>query len=156
MYKRGHLELLTASSHFSALVHVLFFLCTVSARGCVRGVYVCVFPSNRASICTTRRPPLSNTTHPCLLSSSGSGPVELEHGAQLLSASEDFILRTKKHKTVSTSKNWTVPLSFCSVRIIFLWLHKNNDKTGHRWQFQHKALFPNINVTAPVIYLIFI
>lgn len=52
-----------------------------------------------------RSPP--KTTHPCLRSSSGSGPVELERGAQLLLASEDFILRTRGNKTdaVSTTKN---------------------------------------------------
>lgn len=36
-------------------------------------------------------------THPCLLSSSGSGPVELERRAQLLVAREDLILRAKTH-----------------------------------------------------------
>lgn len=62
---------------------------------------------------------LSNTTHPCLLSSSGSGPVELERRAQLLSASEDFILRTQKHKNnaVSTSKNCSTFLQLCAHNI---------------------------------------
>lgn len=74
-------------------------------------MFVCV-PCIRASFCryvvyVLCGNLLSNTTHPCLLSSSGSGPVELERRAQLLSAGEDFILRTEKNKNnaVSTSKN---------------------------------------------------
>lgn len=44
--------------------------------------------------------------HPCLLSSSGSCPGELERRAQLLSAGEDFILRGGKTQTqISGAKN---------------------------------------------------
>lgn len=45
--------------------------------------------------------------HPCLLSSSGSCPVELERGAQLLSAGEGFILRgrEKTQTPISAPKN---------------------------------------------------
>lgn len=53
---------------------------------------------------------LSNTTHPCLLSSSGSGPVELEHKAQFHFASGDFTL------TAKTEMN--KQLFLCSVHII--------------------------------------
>lgn len=70
-------------------------------RMCEVCVCVCVF-----SVCTVL---YRYATHPYLLSSSGSGPVELEPRAQLLlSASEDFILRAKKthkNKPVSTSKD---------------------------------------------------
>lgn len=45
-------------------------------------------------------------THPCLLSSSGSGPVELERRAQLLVAREDLILRAKTH-TERKNKCWS-------------------------------------------------
>lgn len=96
----GHLEL-KVISHLSFLA-----LCTVPARGSVRGVHVLrvsMFSCTYSSL-------LSNATHPCLLSSSGSGPVELEHGAQRLSASEDFTLRAKEteNNRVSTSK-------FCAI-----------------------------------------
>lgn len=84
---------------------MLFFLTTVPARGCVRGVYVYVLPWNHASFCMDRVYMFSNATYPCLLSSSGSGPVELEHRAQLLSESEDFILRTTKK---TKKKNITI------------------------------------------------
>lgn len=76
-------------------------------RMCESWVYICAFPCHRAGFCV-QCALLSSTTHPCLLSSSGSSPVELEHRAQILSASEDFILRTKTNKRknmVSTSKN---------------------------------------------------
>lgn len=44
--------------------------------------------------------------HPCLLSSSGSCPGELERRAQLLSAGEDLILRGGKTQTqISEAKN---------------------------------------------------
>lgn len=51
---------------------------------------------------------LLNATYPCLLSSSGSGPVELEHRAQLLSASEDFILRTTTKKEKTTRHHFNI------------------------------------------------
>lgn len=80
----------------------------------------------------SRSPP--KTTHPCLLSSSGSGPVELERGAQLLLASEDFILRTRGNKTdpVSTTKNGATS-SQLGARNISVIAQKNNDTTGRRW-----------------------
>lgn len=97
MYKAGHLELLTAASHSRTCVR---FFRGVPARGCESGVYSMFMCFAHAHLCMhgPYRNPLSNTTHPCLLSSSGSGPVELEHRAQLLPASEDFILWAKKQK----------------------------------------------------------
>lgn len=56
---------------------------------------------------------LSNATHPCLLSSSGSGPAELEHKAQLLSEQQSFTLRAKKKKKKNRfSTSQIVPFSF--------------------------------------------
>lgn len=147
----GHLEPFKSSSRFC--VHVIF-LRTVPARGCVRGEYVYVFPCDCATLSMyglRSHPPL-NATHPCLLSSSGSGPVELEHGAQLLSASKDFILRTKQNKKTTLFQHpRTVLLSNSSVHIILLWLSKTMTK-----QDAGGSVFfpPNINVTATVIYII--
>lgn len=79
---------------FFALVHVIF-LRSVPARGRVTGAHV-VSPVYRACAgmhaCAWRA-----GAHPCLLSSSGSCPVELERRAQRRSASEDFILRGEKN-----------------------------------------------------------
>lgn len=108
----GHL---VPFNNFLTLLRTL--LCYFSAlsscrRTCERCVRVYAFHCSAARLrmrCMyaprCRSPP--KATHPCLLSSSGSGPVELERGAQLLLASEDFILRTRGNKTdaVSTTKN---------------------------------------------------
>lgn len=108
----GHL---VPFNDFLTLLRIL--LCYFSAlcscrRTCERCVRVYVFHCNGARLRMScmyvpsgRSPP--KTTHPCLLSSSGSGPVELERRAQLLLESEDFILRKRGNKTdaVSTTKN---------------------------------------------------
>lgn len=109
----GHL---VPFNNFLTLLRTL--LCYFSAlcscrRTCERCVRVYVFYCNGARLRTRWmyvpciRARLRKTTHPCLLSSSGSGPVELERGAQLLLASEDFILTTRGNKTDadSTTKN---------------------------------------------------
>lgn len=90
----------------------VIFLRTVPARGSVRGVCV---PSNRACffLFVLHSSLFSNTTYPCLLSSSGSGPVELEHKAQFQSANEVFTLRVKitKHD-LNINKNYAIFLQF--------------------------------------------
>lgn len=108
---------------------------------CQRKCERCImFPSNRPEWLYVLHSSLHlSTTHPCLLSSSGSGPVELEHTAQLLSAGKDFTLRGEKVQFQHQHGRCHFPPT---CYIIFLRLHK----TGRRWQFQHKACFPHINV----------
>lgn len=94
-------------------LHTGFFSCTRSCyfpshcsgqRRCER--CACFLPGltvrarARGGVCT-------RAAHPCLLSSSGSCPVELERGAQLLSASADFILRggERTQTEISAPKN---------------------------------------------------
>lgn len=101
--RTGHLELLTTSSHFGTLVHVIFLTTVFCQRMHERCVCLCIsLESCEFLYVLAEHDMLLNATYPCLLSSSGSGPVELEHRAQLLSASEDFILRkqTKKKTTI--------------------------------------------------------
>lgn len=50
----------------------------------------------------------------------------------------------------------TVQHSFSLEHVIFLWLHKNNDKTAYRRQFQHKAYFSNISVTACYLFNLYL
>lgn len=88
-------------------LHTFFFLhCSCyfpshcsGQRRCERRACFLPCVSRREDVCT-------RVAHPCLLSSSGSCPVELERRAQLLSASEDFILRGGKTQTeISAPKN---------------------------------------------------
>lgn len=129
---------------FFALVHVIF-LRSVPARGRVTGAHV-VSPVWRACTgmhaCRCRA-----AAHPCLLSSSGSCPVELERRAQRRSASEDFILRGggEKHKQRFQHPR-TVSLSDRSEDTIFLHSHKNTGQTGHRCDFPQRHCLIEISV----------
>lgn len=115
--RTGHLELLTTSSHFGTLFHVIF-LTTVPSRGCMRGVYVYVFPWNHASFSMC----YLNTTcswmllthvychhqEVALLNSS----TELNFSLQVKLSSWE---QQKNNTLISTSKN-------C---VAFLWLNKH-------------------------------
>lgn len=101
------------------------------------------------------QPPLSNTTYPCLLSSSGSGPGELEHGAQLLPANEDFILRARETKTQFQHPR-TVPLSYGSACINISDCTKTMTKQDAGGCFNTKQFFFPISMSQLVLFFIFI
>lgn len=135
-----HLEplsnLRTLFFFFFALVHVIF-LRSVPARGRVTDVHV-LSPGYRARArvhaCTC-----GAAAHPCLLSSSGSCPVELERRAQRRSASEEFILRGGKHKQRFQHPR-TVSLSDRSEDTICRRSHKNTGQKQDTGAIFHKGI----------------
>lgn len=158
MYKTSHLELLTASSHFSALVHVLFFSALfLPERMCERAACLCVSPrsckfSGCMHVCTVRQPAFEYYS-PMFTVIIRKWPCWTRAQSSTSLCKRRFHPENRKYKNnaVSTSKN-------CAT---FLQPGAHNISVIAQKQWQNRtqvaAFFPpNINVTASVIYLIFI